>query len=266
MLAALNVAATCRSPELARLAWRLLIRSTASAPVRWRNNPPPGRVQVLYHAMPDLSLRPCPSGLTSMPLMLPATSASCCSCQMVGCCWVAHYVGERVACRLQMTASDLQEISRREAQELERLERVAMGGTLLTSETAAEAAQAGGGAESPTEPAAAFGQHSSAAGVQGIAAAELATEQKPAREHMLAAEAAAEGERQSRGASGVPGVTCFHAFIHAHAAAGDLRSDPSAVPAAAPSHSAIKKPYLPTVGRHVLASTTTTSCAAQWSC
>ena len=46
MLSALNVAATCRDPELARQAWRLLIRSTASAPVRWRNNRPPGRVQV----------------------------------------------------------------------------------------------------------------------------------------------------------------------------------------------------------------------------
>ena len=46
MLAVLNVAATHRDPELARQAWRLLVRTTALAPARWRNNPPSGRVQV----------------------------------------------------------------------------------------------------------------------------------------------------------------------------------------------------------------------------
>ena len=46
MLAVLNVAATHRDPALARQAWRLLVRTTSLAPARWRNNPPPGRVQV----------------------------------------------------------------------------------------------------------------------------------------------------------------------------------------------------------------------------
>ena len=46
MLAVLNVAATHRDPELARQAWRLLVRTTSLAPARWRNNPPVGRVQV----------------------------------------------------------------------------------------------------------------------------------------------------------------------------------------------------------------------------
>ncbi len=46
MLAVLNVAATHRDPELARQAWRLLVRTTSLPPARWRNNPPVGRVQV----------------------------------------------------------------------------------------------------------------------------------------------------------------------------------------------------------------------------
>ena len=47
MLAVLNVAATHRDPELARQAWRLLVRTTSLPPARWRNNPPVGRVQVV---------------------------------------------------------------------------------------------------------------------------------------------------------------------------------------------------------------------------
>ncbi len=129
-----------------------------------------------------------------------------------------------------------QEVARREAEEIERLERAAMGGMLVPAESASQ----GTAAEPFADPAA------SASAPQLGAAAEPYPEMasRPAAEQMAAdgqsaavgqqhpAEpdvgelpetATANGVLQQGRIEGAPSAPCFHAFIHAHAAAGDLR-------------------------------------------
>ncbi len=131
-----------------------------------------------------------------------------------------------------------QEVARREAQEIERLESAAMRGMLVPAEPASQGAAAE-----------LFEESATAASVPQLdAAAELAAElpSPPAVVHTAAdgqstaagqqhaepdvgelpgtAMATATGALQQGRIEGAPSAPCFHAFIHAHAAAGDLRS------------------------------------------
>ena len=131
----------------------------------------------------------------------------------------------------------MQEVARREAQEIERIERAAMGGMLVSAEpylsdiagvppadsASASRPQLEAAAAPAADPTSApADQH--AEGL-GAAAAQPPAEPEAA---LATATAAAEADalaRQLHGRiAGVPSVPCFHAFIHAHAAAGDLRS------------------------------------------
>ena len=127
------------------------------------------------------------------------------------------------------------------------LERAAMGGLLVPAQPDSSAAAA----ELPADSAAAApaaqldaaseplaelasppaAERTAAADGQSAAAAQLPAEPDAGELSATAAEPAdAAGTAAPSGAplqgkiEGVPSVPCFHAFIHAHAAAGDLRS------------------------------------------
>ena len=122
-----------------------------------------------------------------------------------------------------------------------------MGGMLIPAEprslqSAAEALadltavaavpQSDGASEPVAELASLPATEHMAAGEQNVAAAQPLAEpdvgQLPATaapEADVSATAVAGGVQLQGRVEGVPSVPCFHAFIHAHAAAGDLRSD-----------------------------------------
>ena len=134
-----------------------------------------------------------------------------------------------------------QEVARREAQEINRLERAAMSGMLVPAEAGSREGAAGPRAESAAasmprlaaapepggDPASAFARaHPTAAEEQSAAAAEPPAESGAVEMAATASAAEPASDLPLLGRlDGVPSVPCYHAYIHAHAAAGDLRSD-----------------------------------------